>query len=58
MGYEEDEYRKLRLLVDAAKANPGGQRAIRICTDGHDPHTSMRIEAYVLEKFLKPPTST
>lgn len=55
MSYETEEFQKLRLLVDSAKANPGGQRAIRIETCGADPHCSMRIEAYILDKFLTEP---
>lgn len=56
MSYEQDEFGKLLTVIAAAKQNhrDGG---LRIETKGHDPSSSMTIEAYVLEQFLKPPKS-
>ena len=57
MSYEQDEYDKLKLVVEAALQNPGHCQGVEIKARGYNPAASVTIEAYVLEKFLTPPKS-
>ena len=52
--YERNEYEKLVTVIRAAGQN-ASDKELRITTSGHDPSVSIRIQAYVLEKFLKNP---
>ncbi len=52
MSYERDEFDKLMTVIKAAGQNPGHCQGVEIKTQGCNPSGSVKIEAYVLEKFL------
>lgn len=51
--YEQEQYDKLLLVVDAAKQNKGFYTDIRLQTSGSDPSASATISATILEKIIK-----
>lgn len=53
--YEEEQIGKVWTVIKAALQNPSSRGDVRIETSGHEPHASITIPAYVLEKFLTRP---
>jgi hypothetical protein len=55
--YEAEEFKKLQLVVQAALCHGCTDDTIEIKTRGFNPHASVTIKAYVLQKFLRAPES-
>ena len=51
--YEQEQYDKLILLIDAAKQNKGSRTDIRLQTTGFDPGAVITIDALTLEKIVR-----
>jgi hypothetical protein len=53
--YELAEFEKVLTVVRAALQNPNHAADIELSTTGHQPSASVKVRAYVLEKFLRNP---